>query len=159
MYFSRTTTTTHDLELAALAQSTSTFSPAPRNLSSATLNSVAPLDANQVEMKILDSLANIKARTFQLFDAKLSVFAPQVQRNSATPLGAQVFAGLTGVQSPPTTIHDCKIHFKRQSWENPYATAAPTDNDSSNSKQQHPRQQQCSTQSSNSCTDRKRRRQ
>ena len=104
----------------------------------ANLNSVAPLDTNQVETMILDSITTLENKMILFFDAKLSALVPHVkQHNSsgpsltATSLGVHASAGLTGVQ--PTTIRDSEIHFKHQSWENPYATAAPTENDSSKS--------------------------
>ena len=73
-----------DLELAALAQATSTFSPLPLILT-ASLNSVAQLDANQVVQIctriVYDSMKTFEAKIIQLLDTKLSALT-QVQRNS-----------------------------------------------------------------------------
>lgn len=87
-----------DLEITALAQATSTFSPV--NLSS-TLNAAAPIDAQQVSDICAKIVSHMEGRLLLALDSGFSTLSQQ-SSFSASALGAQVSAGLPGAFPSPT---------------------------------------------------------
>ena len=78
-----------DAELALLAQTTHSFSPAAASLS-ASLNAVAPMDAQQVAAICDKLLSKIETRIIAMFRQNLTQPSPNGSSLSAASSGSQV---------------------------------------------------------------------